>query len=363
MTENMPAAASHDPDQVHVSLVVPLYRVERYMDECVHSVLSQTWKDYEIVLVDDGSPDGCPAIADGYAQTHERVRVIHQQNQGLSEARNAGIRAARGNFVAFLDGDDLLAGPECLAELATVAKVDSVDMVIGDMYRYYEGKSVAERIGQRWATSATSPVWEEELMRVMSDRNDVRPSASGKLISRSFLVDNNLWFKKGIYSEDIEWFLRLITCANRSVYVPSRFYMYRQDRAGSITNTLGVKNIRDLMTTISDAATRFETLAEQKQFRHDLLSYCCYQFTIVLAHVGGMRRRDRRALQPSLESLEYLLRYDSYGISRWIRRLRCGLGLMGTAKVTHRVFRLRSVLSRTRRNARSLRPEKRQQTS
>ena len=89
-----------------ISIIVPVYQVEAYLDRCVASLLAQTYVNLEIILVDDGSPDRCPAICDMYAQKDSRVRVIHQENAGLSGARNAGIEVAKGEYLAFVDSDD-----------------------------------------------------------------------------------------------------------------------------------------------------------------------------------------------------------------------------------------------------------------
>ena len=89
-----------------ISIIVPVYKVEKYLKRCVDSILAQTYPCLEVILVDDGSPDGCPAICDEYAREDRRVRVIHKENGGLSDARNAGIDAAKGKFLGFVDSDD-----------------------------------------------------------------------------------------------------------------------------------------------------------------------------------------------------------------------------------------------------------------
>ena len=88
-----------------ISVIVPVYRVEEYLERCVESILSQTYENLEVILVDDGSPDRCPAICDAYAGKDARVKVIHQENKGLSGARNAGIELAEGEYLAFVDSD------------------------------------------------------------------------------------------------------------------------------------------------------------------------------------------------------------------------------------------------------------------
>ena len=89
-----------------ISIIVPVYRVESYLSRCVDSLLAQTYQNLEIILVDDGSPDQCPQICEDYAKKEERIHVIHQENRGLSGARNAGIDVAKGEYLAFVDSDD-----------------------------------------------------------------------------------------------------------------------------------------------------------------------------------------------------------------------------------------------------------------
>lgn len=112
-----------------ISVIIPVYQVERYLDTCVASVAGQTFSDLEILLVDDGSPDGCPALCDAWAQKDPRVRVIHRENGGLSAARNTGIEAATGDFLAFVDADDLLE-PDTLRRAYQAQRQHNADLVI-----------------------------------------------------------------------------------------------------------------------------------------------------------------------------------------------------------------------------------------
>ena len=103
-----------------ISIIVPVYQVEKYLNECIDSILAQTFTDFELILVDDGSPDNCPALCDAAAEKDSRVRVIHKQNGGVSTARNAGLDAAQGNWIAFVDSDDT-AAPEYLEKMHKAA--------------------------------------------------------------------------------------------------------------------------------------------------------------------------------------------------------------------------------------------------
>ena len=112
-----------------ISIIVPVYQVEKYLNECIDSILAQTFTDFELILVDDGSPDNCPALCDAAAKRDSRVRVIHKQNGGVSTARNAGLDAAQGNWIAFVDSDDTVE-PEYLEKMHKAVLETGADFAI-----------------------------------------------------------------------------------------------------------------------------------------------------------------------------------------------------------------------------------------
>ena len=120
-----------------VSVIVPVYKVEKYLNKCVDSIINQTLEDIEIILVDDGSPDNCGKICDDYAQKDNRIVVIHKTNGGLSDARNAGLEVARGEYIGFVDSDDYIA-PEMISLLYGVCKKNSTDIAGCDLAYVYE---------------------------------------------------------------------------------------------------------------------------------------------------------------------------------------------------------------------------------
>ena len=129
-----------------VSVIIPVYKVEKYLDKCVESVVNQTYKNLEIILVDDGSPDACPAMCDDWAQRDSRIKVIHKQNGGLSSARNAGLDVCAGEYLYFLDSDDYIA-KNCIEMLLNAIISDNSDMCIGNIMLVDElGNSVGSYV-------------------------------------------------------------------------------------------------------------------------------------------------------------------------------------------------------------------------
>ena len=131
-----------------ITVIVPVYKVEQYLHKCVDSILSQSFRDFDLVLVDDGSPDSCPAICDSYAESDKRVAVIHKQNGGLSDARNAGIdwsmEYSDSEWLAFVDSDDYI-HPDYLKSLFNTAQEESADLVICDFARVNDQEEIIEK--------------------------------------------------------------------------------------------------------------------------------------------------------------------------------------------------------------------------
>ena len=147
--------------EVKVSVIIPVYGVENFLERAVDSVLNQTLEEKEIILVDDGSPDACPEICDRYAREHPGlVRVLHQENQGLGMARNAGVRIAQGEYIAFLDSDDTVE-PDMYQALYQKARAGDYDLVMCDVRILYVdegGKRWCPPIpGRRWTWRTTLP--------------------------------------------------------------------------------------------------------------------------------------------------------------------------------------------------------------
>lgn len=124
-------------EQVLVSVIVPVYKVKEYLDSCMKSIFAQSYEPMEVILVDDGSPDECPALCDAYAKEYGFVHVIHQENQGLGMARNTGLLAARGKYVCFVDSDDELGGADCIARMAACAEKRHADITQGSFCRIF----------------------------------------------------------------------------------------------------------------------------------------------------------------------------------------------------------------------------------
>ena len=222
-----------------ISIIVPIYNTEKYLDECVKSLTNQTYQNIELILVDDGSSDSCPQKCDNWAQKNKRIQVIHKPNGGLSDARNVGIEAAHGEFIMFVDSDDFLKH-DTIKDLYTLQCNTEADIVCGGFYKYQNNKSIAiyNQIIQSEKVVFTGI---EQLKNMLASKTDC--SSCGKLYKRSSIGNHR--FIKGRYNEDIIFLFSLYASCSKTVYTNKRYYYYR-DTAGSITNKLSEKTMHAL---------------------------------------------------------------------------------------------------------------------
>lgn len=209
----------------NISVIVPIYKVEPYLRRCVDSLLQQTCENFELILVDDGSPDNCGAICDEYAAMDDRVRVIHKPNGGLSDARNAGLEIARGEYIAFVDSDDWVA-PEFLERMLEAMRETGADICECDILRTYGEENV------QYAANASSVVYDtEKAMEELIRDGAFHQYVWNKLYRRAVIGDN--LFPKGKTNEDEFWTYRVFGNAKKVVKIPDVLYFYLQ-RPGSI---------------------------------------------------------------------------------------------------------------------------------
>lgn len=240
-----------------LSFIVPVYKVAPYICKCVDSLLEQDYDDYEIILVDDGSPDECPQICDTYADIYDNIRVIHKENGGLSSARNTGILAAKGEYVCFLDSDDYWQ-PNQLGMLMEQIEQEQLEVL---RFNHQNVKMSAE--GQYDVFQPTKAPHHVDKRHEVVDGETYLDERMGYacyacqfIIKRSLLVNSDAClFMEGIHFEDVEWLPRMMLNAKRVNGTDRVVYSYLQ-RPGSITQTEGDtekirKNLEDRIIVIS----------------------------------------------------------------------------------------------------------------
>lgn len=222
-----------------ISIIVPIYKVEKYLEKCIESILAQTYKNIELILVDDGSPDNCPSICDRYAKKDSRVIVIHKQNGGLSDARNMGLNIAKGDFISFIDSDDFVSDDFCELLLGAIIR-ENADMAICNYLRIDENDNLIQEknVDLPFKNECISP--EEFMQGYFGKQGWYYVVVWNKIYKRSLF--DNLRFPYGKQHEDEFLIHHLIAQCNRIACIKNALYYYVQ-RKSSIISQISIKNM------------------------------------------------------------------------------------------------------------------------
>ncbi len=289
-----------------ISVVIPVFNVERYLEKCIESVVTQIYPYLEVILVDDGSQDNSAQICDCFASEYKNVQVIHQENGGLSSARNAGIHLAAGEYITFLDGDDFWDDPNALQRIADRLQKTAPDVLNYSYAKYFESTSEKKPYFSN-LSDMPADLCGPDSIEYITERGLYIASACNKVIRRC-LLDEKMQFVPGIYSEDIEWCARLLRAAKSMDFIGENFYCYRQ-RESSITHTIDNKKCVDLCNNIIGCLRLCET-AEQPQKRW-LCRYTAYQYGTFFAVQAQAKNVPEQSIR-QLQKYTDILRYGGY---------------------------------------------------
>ena len=305
-----------------VSVIIPVYKVEKYLHKCIESVLAQTYKKLEVILVDDGSPDACGEICNQYAKRDSRVKVIHKTNGGLSSARNAGLSLASGEYICFVDSDDYIQPILCQQIVGILEQYDA-DIVTFDCWRVTEDGTM---LGGTETISNGLIEPKEAVTELM--RGHINNFAWNKIYRRHIFED--IRFPEGRVWEDAaimyQLFLkaRCIYCCNEKLY----YYLRRSD---SITGRITAQALRDLFLAryqcYEDLSVSYPEAAELVFHRVALCALRLYDRSLweavdmrVLSEAQEFLRDHRERVLGKIGGVEYRLYYGMPRLYAWLRR-------------------------------------------
>ena len=295
-----------------LSIIVPVYKVENYLQKCIDSILAQTFTDFELILVDDGSPDDCPALCDAAAEKDARVRMIYQKNGGLSAARNAGLDAARGAWIGFVDSDDYIA-PEMYEVLYQAVQSTGADLALCD---YAEVDEAGTPCPQMYVSLSGVELTGQELLKKASGL--MVQLAWNKLYRRAVFAQ--LRYPEGKLNEDLFLIPEVCLQIQKAVVVPKALYYYVQ-RGGSIMS--GNKTLRHF--DAAEAAQRYweclvknaayDALANAAQYVMGCVSRIYRQLSPALRKAP----RSREMLRMQFEVVDRTRRYCAVPGGLWLQ--------------------------------------------
>ena len=290
-----------------MSIIIPIYNTEQYLNQCVDSVLNQTYRNIEIILVDDGSTDGSPKICDEYAKKDNRVKVIHKTNGGQAEARNFGIDTADGDYILFMDSDDWWEDAEALERTVKLIGENKADVYVFGVKKYFQEDDVI--VEDPWETS------EVYLLKNKTDKfnvimqNDLfNAGAWNKIIKKEYINRNNMRFVVEQRMEDIEWCAKILLHTQDIVPLKENFYIYRKQNYNSVTSNVKPKSLVDILSVIK----KYSAIVVKKSDKEYVLNYLAHQYIVLMAISNKFSKKDIDELLVDMKQYWWLIKYHLY---------------------------------------------------
>lgn len=306
-----------------VSIIVPVYNVEEYLHECIDSVLIQTYKNFELILVDDGSTDCSKEICESYAEKDPRIKVVGQTNGGASSARNTGLRNASGEYIYFLDSDDWLEDI-ALEKLINLTVSTDSDMVFFDAYAIDETQGIKSK-----AYYSHTGVYETNngtaIMKQLLENKEFHVTPWHMFFKSEFITKYKLTFEEGIIYEDMIFSYQVFALAERVSYLPEYLY-YRRFRANSVmTSTVRVKNFDSALRVFDEVVSFENTLPPEARCKEHVIRCAHNVFNVYerLSREDRMKKAEeykafKQAVLKNKAHVDIALKLRCYGKLLWV---------------------------------------------
>ena len=269
-----------------VSIIVPIFNVEAYLDRCVENLVNQTYQNLEIILVDDGSPDDCPKMCDEWAIKDSRIKVIHKKNGGLSDARNAGMEIASGEYISFIDSDDYIA-LDFFVTLLLVMKKENSDIVECGVVKFYEDGRFEEYSDDLAVTTFET----ESALSGLISENPFHQHVWNKLYKTQLVKD--IPYAVGKLNEDEFWTYQVFGRAKKVSKINKTMYYYFQRSSSIMGESYNIRRI-DALEGKSNRQKYIEknysNLAVQAKI--DFYGSCMFAYQCVLKYLSGKEKRE-----------------------------------------------------------------------
>lgn len=256
--------------EINVSVIIPVYNVENYIEECIKSLLKQSLKEIEFIFVDDGSNDNSVNIIKKYKD--ERIILLSKENGGQSSARNLGLNKSRGQFIAFVDSDDFLIVDSCYEEMYKLAKKNESDIICGNGIQYFENGEKKELFRNK-SEFYSRTLDSREYLYVFRKNKSMHSVVWLNLYKREFIMNNKLFFKEGYLHEDELFIGEVFLRANTVSIYPVNFYGYRIRQNSTITSNSNIEKRRNDLQFICKELFKIYNTISDKKLKKELMKH------------------------------------------------------------------------------------------
>lgn len=251
-----------------ISVIVPVYNVEKYIKRCLESLLNQTYKNLEIIIIDDGTKDSSGKICDEISKSDSRIKVIHQKNQGLSGARNTGLKNSTGEYITFVDSDDYIDN-KMFEKMLSTLKTNNADIIeCGTIYCDEKGNYIKEN------TKNKIKIYEKDIqVKELISNGNITTMSCGKLYKKDLF--KNFEFPIGKYHEDVFTTYKLLHVSKKTVVLNQGFYYYRQVNGSIMNSNFNIKHLDSIEAVLERSKFIEKYYSEYKKYEYANIVYSC----------------------------------------------------------------------------------------
>lgn len=285
------------------SIIIPVYNVENYLTRCIDSVISQTFKDFEIILVDDGSTDSTPQLCDSFS-IFENIKVYHKENGGSSSARNLGIKKSTGDWILFIDSDDYWESKNALLDLYQRSlSFPQNDIILFGCHDIFLGSKIEKLCHNKYDLDLINKDDKSLTIKSLCTTHHYPGAAWIMCVKRDLIEKLQLKFPIGVTAEDLIWINELIANCNSIGAINSTFYAYNIGRPGQVTAKASIKGIQGMSLAISSWLNH-----KYKSKYPDIIRQMAHIYTVMLMDLGRLDKENRKKAIPIINENKSILR-------------------------------------------------------
>lgn len=301
------------------SIIIPVYNVEKYLENCINSILNQTYKNFELILVNDGSSDSSGEICNKYKKL-KNIKIIHKKNRGASDARNNGIKLATGDYVIFVDGDDYLYNNRCLEIINKEITANKCDILQYKMVNYYEKN---DKYSFNEDLEINNNLKYLDILSSLNNKGFLSISPCNKAIKLDIIKKNNIYFEVSRVAEDIDWSFNLYNYTNSIRYINENIYVYRRERKGSVSTSKNPKKSKDLLYFIYKWYKKDDI---DEILKNIYLNFLAYEF-MILKSISSKNDFNNQEIKQIKELEKNIFNYDKNPKVKLFCKIKKRLGL------------------------------------
>lgn len=327
------------------SFIIPVYNAEKYLRNCVESILSQTYTDLEIILVDDASPDHSYELGCKLHQEDARVVIYQKENGGTSDTRNYGMKKATGDYILFMDNDDYWNDKEALEKINNQLNESHADVLMFNYVSYWEKEDYFRGNEAHCSRGEIVNKKPEEALSALLEKGLLFPMVWVKVIKREIIEQNNMYFPVHMRNEDTEWSGRLLIYAKSYDWLDQSLYVYRKGMENAqTTQRVSYQSWRDLKIVCERIIRETEESVKNQEQKESIYAYMAYSYAVWMGQAFFFNKKERSQDMKDMKKYLFLFDYDLDPYVKLVRKFVKIFGYYGSAICMNMYFRIRGIL-------------------